>query len=102
MIGKLDPRLNLTSPRVITRNENVHDLACLVILVTLALFIAGFLCVVCKIYEDDENQIDTAEDTVVFRRRKSKITKHAKAKKHSRSPKVPNNTPIQSSNPSLI
>ena len=97
MIGKMDPRLNLTSSEVIKNEENIHDLACLVILVTLTLFITGFLCVVCKIYDDDEFQVDQPDDTTALYRKKSKVLKPPKASTEPCFLKAPNNTPIQSS-----
>ena len=97
MIGKMDPRLNLTSSPVKKNEESIHDLACLVILVTLTLFITGFLCIVCKIYDDDGHEVDQPDDpTAALCRKKSKVSKSAKASTQPSFLKAPNNTPIQS------
>ena len=79
MIAKVDPRLNLTSSQVIQNEESIHNWVALVMMVSLTLFITGFLCVACKIYEDDEREDLIPGETSSLRRG---------------APKAPNNTPI--------
>ena len=93
MIGNWDPNLNFTSSEVIRNEESIHDLACLVIVLTLSFFITGFFCVVCKIYEEGGRESHVADETTFPYRKKSSIVS-----KNSRFFKVPNNTPLQSPN----
>ena len=96
MIGKVDPRLNLTLSQVITKEEKIQDLACLVIIVALTLFITGYLCVICKIYEDPDLENDQPEDTTAQGRKKPKALKPEKSSTQPNFLKAPNNTPIRS------